>query len=180
MYMCVLQCIFHLYAGIYRFRLIAFIRIYCTSSGQVHIQQSATNISYTDISLCTGSIHKNGIKIYAANSHYHQISRRKGLWQLPPPCPFTCMRMCQKLIGGRGRGRGMPGGAINIDREWDTKKKTKKQPALKIKTWFATALKKPSRFQMSEQHWKLCFSKQILKVTRIITIKSDTAWINNK
>ena len=107
----------HLYACIYRFRLIAFICIYYTSWGQVHIQQSATNISYTDISLCTG-IHKNGsilphkgIKIYAANAHYHQISRRKGLWQLPPPCPFTYMHMCQKRT--EGRGGGMPGG-INI------------------------------------------------------------------
>lgn len=106
----------HLYARIYRFRLIAFIRIYCTSWGQVHIQQSATNISYTDRSLCTG-IHKNGyillhkgIKIYARNAHYHQISRRKGLWQLPPPCPFTCMCMCQKQIVGKRKGGGMPEG----------------------------------------------------------------------
>lgn len=43
----------NLYACIYRFRLIAFIHIYCTSWGQVRIQQNASVISYTDIPLCT-------------------------------------------------------------------------------------------------------------------------------
>lgn len=104
----------NLYACIYR--LIVFIHIYCTSWGQVHIQQNATIISYTDISLCTG-IHKNGsillrkaIKIYAPNSHYHQISRRKGLWQLPSPYPFACMHMRQKQIVERRKGGGCLGG----------------------------------------------------------------------
>lgn len=109
----------HPYACIYRFRLIAFIRIYCTSWGQIHIQQSATNISYTDISLCTG-IHKNGsilphkgIKIYATNSHYHQIAEGKASDNFHlPALSLVCICARNELRGG-GKGEGCLGG-INI------------------------------------------------------------------
>lgn len=153
----------HLYACTYRFRLIAFIHIYCISWGQVHIQQSATNISYTDTSLCTG-IHKNGsilphkgMKIYAAKSHYHQISRRKGLWQLPPPCLFTCMHMCQKQIEVGGKEEGCLRG-INILREWDIKKKINWKLRFDLQL-----LKKAFKNQMSVQYWKLVFLNRFLK-----------------
>lgn len=51
----------------------------------------------------------------------------------------------------------MPGGSINIMIWRGIKKK-----------------KIVKKFQISVQYWKLCFSKKVFKVTRIIILKSDT------
>lgn len=117
MYRCVIQGIFHPSIcsvcidldGLHSYIFIVHHKGKSTFSKMLllsHMQKYLSVQVYTK----NGSIllHK-GIKIYAPNSHYHQI-RRKAIWKLPPPYPFACMHVCQKQIVGKRKGWGMPGG----------------------------------------------------------------------
>lgn len=167
----------YLYACIYRLRSIAFICIYCTSWGQVHIQQSATNISYTDISLCTG-IHKNGpifphkgIKIYAADSH---ITTKR--WEGKASDKFHLP--ARSLVHAHAQERNCRGGSCvwghqHTGREGDVQKH-----------WHSICKctsKKKTFKKKSVPYWKLCFSKQILKSPGSPSLKVILyEWITNR
>lgn len=124
----------HLYAYIYIYiyihRLIAFIPIHRASWGQEHIQRSATNASYTDISLCTG-IHKSRSVFPQKAYRFMLLAPITTKWEgkasdnihLPAMFTRTCRRMRKETQWGMDILRG-------------------KGEYKNFKGWFVTALKK--------------------------------------